>query len=78
MRMTIILNGSTGYNRLIVEIGDNRLRSSKCKQNVTKIDQVSSKMIDKPKTNIEELLKNPSNGKYLKVVARKFAILIIF
>jgi hydroxymethylglutaryl-CoA reductase len=28
-------------------------------------------MLEKPKTNIEELLKNPSNGKYLKVVARK-------
>jgi hypothetical protein len=27
-------------------------------------------MIDKPKTNIEELLKNPSNGRYLKVSAR--------
>lgn len=26
----------------------------------------------KPKTNIEELLKNPKNGKYLKVVARKY------
>lgn len=28
-------------------------------------------MIDKPKTNIEELLKTPRNGKYLKVVARE-------
>lgn len=28
-------------------------------------------MIDKPKTIIEELLKTPRNGKYLKVVARE-------
>lgn len=28
-------------------------------------------MIEKPKTNIEDLFKNPSNGKYLKVSARK-------
>ena len=31
-------------------------------------------MIDKPKTDIEELFKNPKNGKYLKVVARKHSI----
>jgi hypothetical protein len=31
-------------------------------------------MIEKPKTNIEELLKNPKNGKYLKVVAREFSM----
>lgn len=29
-------------------------------------------MNDKPKTNIQELLKNPTNGKYLKVVARNY------
>jgi hypothetical protein len=33
-------------------------------------------MNDKQKTNVEELLKNPKNGKYLKVVARKFYLAI--
>lgn len=33
-------------------------------------------MCDKPKTNIAELIKSPKNGKYLKVVARKFSISI--
>lgn len=28
-------------------------------------------MTEKPRTNIEELFKNPRNGKYLKIVARK-------
>lgn len=30
-------------------------------------------MIDKPRTDIQELLKNPRNGKYLKVVARNYS-----
>lgn len=30
-------------------------------------------MIDKPRTDIQELLRNPKNGKYLKVVARNYS-----
>lgn len=33
--------------------------------------RTKSKMTEKPKTSIEDLFRNPKNGKYLKVVARE-------